>query len=64
MGESRSVLCFGIQASTLMLPAPRNELLAWLNNLLQLNITKVEQCGTGYAFPSRVLVKFNRQQCV
>ncbi|KAF1985263.1 hypothetical protein K402DRAFT_394959 [Aulographum hederae CBS 113979] len=27
----------------------RQELLAWLNNLLQLNITKVEQCGTGAA---------------
>ena len=26
----------------------RQELLAWMNNLLQLNITKVEQCGTGY----------------
>lgn len=26
----------------------RQELLAWLNNLLQLNLTKVEQCGTGY----------------
>lgn len=28
----------------------RQELLAWLNNLLQLNITKIEQCGTGYGF--------------
>lgn len=27
----------------------RQELLAWLNNLLQLNMTKIEQCGTGYA---------------
>ncbi|KAJ5625833.1 hypothetical protein N7510_002142 [Penicillium lagena] len=27
----------------------RQELLAWLNNLLQLNITKIEQCGTGAA---------------
>lgn len=25
----------------------RQELLAWLNSLLQLNMTKVEQCGTG-----------------
>jgi len=25
----------------------RQELLNWLNNLLQLNITRVEQCGTG-----------------
>lgn len=29
----------------------RSELLAWTNNLLQLNITKVEQFGTGYAPP-------------
>jgi hypothetical protein len=29
--------------------AHRQELVAWLNNLLQLNITKVEQCGTGAA---------------
>lgn len=28
----------------------RQELLHWLNSLLQLNITKVEQCGTGYAY--------------
>ncbi|MCJ1478247.1 hypothetical protein MMC13_006924 [Lambiella insularis] len=27
----------------------RGELLAWMNDLLQLNITKVEQCGTGAA---------------
>ncbi|KAF1823510.1 uncharacterized protein K489DRAFT_388277 [Dissoconium aciculare CBS 342.82] len=27
----------------------RQELLAWLNGLLQLNISKVEQCGTGAA---------------
>ncbi|KAH8108536.1 EB1 domain-containing protein [Phellopilus nigrolimitatus] len=28
----------------------RTELLAWLNDLLQLNYTKVEQCGTGGAY--------------
>ncbi|WEW55237.1 microtubule integrity protein mal3 [Emydomyces testavorans] len=28
----------------------RQELLTWLNNLLQLNITRVEQCGTGAAY--------------
>jgi len=28
----------------------RTELLAWLNELLQLNYTKVEQCGTGGAY--------------
>jgi hypothetical protein len=25
----------------------RTELLTWLNDLLQLNYTKIEQCGTG-----------------
>ena len=25
----------------------RTELLAWINDLLQLNYTKIEQCGTG-----------------
>ncbi|KAJ5103437.1 hypothetical protein N7532_003966 [Penicillium argentinense] len=33
----------------------RQELLAWLNNLLQLNITKIEQCGTGYDRPKPLL---------
>ncbi|KAI9833515.1 MAG: Microtubule-associated protein RP/EB member 1 [Phylliscum demangeonii] len=28
----------------------RQELLAWLNNLLALNLTRVEQCGTGAAY--------------
>lgn len=28
---------------------PRQDLLGWLNSLLQLNMTKVEQCGTGAA---------------
>lgn len=28
----------------------RTELIAWLNELLQLNYTKVEQCGTGAAY--------------
>ena len=28
----------------------RSELLAWLNELLQINYTKVEQCGTGGAY--------------
>ncbi|RFU27658.1 hypothetical protein B7463_g8689, partial [Scytalidium lignicola] len=28
----------------------RQELVAWLNSLLQLNVTKVEQCGTGAAY--------------
>ncbi|KAK6542218.1 hypothetical protein TWF694_007976 [Orbilia ellipsospora] len=28
----------------------RQELLIWLNALLQLNVTKIEQCGTGAAF--------------
>ena len=33
------------------MPPTRQELLAWMNNLLQLNITRVEQCGTGYDAP-------------
>jgi hypothetical protein len=28
----------------------RSDLLAWLNELLQLNYTKIEQCGTGGAY--------------
>jgi len=28
----------------------RQELVSWLNQLLQLNVTRVEQCGTGAAF--------------
>lgn len=28
----------------------RTELLGWLNDLLQVNYTKVEQCGTGAAY--------------
>lgn len=27
----------------------RNELISWMNDLLQLNLTKVEQAGTGAA---------------
>lgn len=28
----------------------RSELLAWLNELLDINYTKIEQCGTGGAY--------------
>ena len=28
----------------------RTELIGWINELLQLNYTKVEQCGTGGAY--------------
>ena len=28
----------------------RTELIGWLNDLLQINYTKVEQCGTGGAY--------------
>ena len=28
----------------------RTELIQWLNRLLQINYTKVEQCGTGGAY--------------
>lgn len=33
-----------------MAAVSRTDLLAWLNELLQLNYTKVEQCGTGGAY--------------
>ncbi|KAK6969389.1 microtubule binding protein [Favolaschia claudopus] len=33
-----------------MAGASRTELLAWLNDLLQLNYTKIEQCGAGGAY--------------
>ena len=33
-----------------MMGEARTELLAWLNDLLQINYTKVEQCGTGGAY--------------
>lgn len=28
----------------------RSDLLAWINDLLQLNYTRIEQCGTGGAY--------------
>jgi hypothetical protein len=28
----------------------RSDLLLWLNELLQINYTKIEQCGTGAAY--------------
>ena len=30
--------------------ASRTDLLAWLNELLQINYTKIEQCGAGGAY--------------
>ena len=30
--------------------ASRTDLLAWLNELLQINYTKIEQCGSGGAY--------------
>lgn len=41
---------FAIEGLT-RIDTDRQELVSWLNNLLQLNITKVEQCGTGYVAP-------------
>lgn len=35
----------------------RQELLAWLNGLLQLNMTKVEQCGTGYVSTTSTITR-------
>jgi len=51
MGESRFVWCYieGTDCDGTDQAVRRQELLAWLNGLLQLNLTKVEQCGTGYA---------------
>ena len=56
MGESRCELFILARPSNTsekillmqLFSLSRQELLAWLNNLLQLNVTKVEQCGTGY----------------
>lgn len=33
-----------------MAAVSRTDLLAWVNDLLQLNYTKIEQCGTGAAY--------------
>lgn len=33
-----------------MAAVSRSDLLAWLNDLLQLNYTKIEQCGSGGAY--------------
>ncbi|TPX38682.1 hypothetical protein SeMB42_g06598 [Synchytrium endobioticum] len=38
-----------IQTSVSMMGESRTELLTWLNDLLQLGYTKIEQCGTGAA---------------
>ena len=40
----------------------RTELLAWLNDLLQINYTKVEQCGTGGAY-CQVIDSIYGQSC-
>ncbi|KAG5458052.1 MAG: hypothetical protein BJ554DRAFT_1804, partial [Olpidium bornovanus] len=37
----------GTQRTTSIMSESRTELLAWLNDLLKTNYTKVEQCGTG-----------------
>jgi len=37
----------------------RTELLTWLNDLLQLNYTKIEQCGTGMKFQYNINVNYN-----
>jgi hypothetical protein len=34
----------------MMAAASRTDLLSWLNDLLQINYTKIEQCGTGGAY--------------
>lgn len=66
MGESRCVWPRGFD-SVPTLTEPRQELLHWLNSLLQLNVTKVEQCGTGYANsnlrPTTLLIGYSAALC-
>lgn len=53
LSQRRGVVCGGHRghgvkiAYTVLTTRYRQELLAWLNSLLSLNFTKVEQCGTG-----------------
>ena len=48
----------------------RSDLLAWVNELLQINYTKIEQCGTGAAYCQildsiyRESLKYSLQSCV
>ena len=48
----------------------RSDLLAWVNELLQINYTKIEQCGTGAAYCQildsiyRASLKYSLQSCV
>jgi hypothetical protein len=42
--------CFLEHAYKKPIMSSRMELIAWLNDLLQLSYTKVEQCGSGAAF--------------
>ena len=48
----------------------RSDLLAWVNELLQINYTKIEQCGTGAAYCQildyiyRVSHEYSHQSCV
>jgi microtubule-associated protein, RP/EB family len=41
----------------------RTELIAWLNDLLQVNYTKVEQCGTGGAYCQIMDSVFGQYPC-
>lgn len=41
----------------------RQELVQWLNSLLQLNITKVEQCGTGYVASEKPSKAYAAARC-
>lgn len=41
----------------------RTELLAWVNDLLQLNYTKVEQTGTGTVFKKETPQKVLKSVC-
>ncbi|RPA99806.1 hypothetical protein L873DRAFT_1806348 [Choiromyces venosus 120613-1] len=41
----------------------RQELLNWLNGLLQLNITRIEQCGTGYVTDEQHPLLCEKEAC-
>ena len=41
----------------------RTELIAWLNELLQINYTKVEQCGTGAAYCQVIDSIYGQSSC-
>ena len=47
---SNLLVCFFLKYTKPTMTASRTDLLAWLNELLQISYTKIEQCGTGGAY--------------